>query len=262
MGGVINIVSARPSRRTVELRAQYGNLTSPKFDFFGSDVWGKLGVAVEGSFFDTDGFPIVIEAERRPSPVNPGPGVDTKATVNFQNVSAKLDYTPRSGLNAFFRVGRFTEERDNAKVSTIDGHAGGELDALDVGERRRARAPARYERSAGAHLRRRGNVSQQLSGGAGAAAGSGASKRRTHDAQSARADRQRRRHGAMGARCRDPAFLQCGWRLPLGRWRQRGRCARRCREGRRLRCTACRAARNAASRHTCKTSSHRRASWC
>ena len=121
MGGVINIVGSRPSRRTVELSAQYGSRNSPKLDFFGSDVWGKLGVAVEGSFFDTEGFPIVIENERRPSDVNPGPGVDTKAAVNFRNVNLKLDYTPTSRINAFFRGGYFSEERDNGKVSTIDG---------------------------------------------------------------------------------------------------------------------------------------------
>ncbi|PYR06231.1 MAG: hypothetical protein DMG00_19530, partial [Acidobacteria bacterium] len=38
MGGVINIVGARPARRTFELKPQYGNQNSPKFDFIGSDV--------------------------------------------------------------------------------------------------------------------------------------------------------------------------------------------------------------------------------
>ena len=121
MGGVINIVGARPTPRTFEMRAQYGNLNSPKLDFFGSHAFGKLGIAVEGSFFDTDGFPIVIENERRPSDVNPGPGVDTKAAVSFTNFSFKADYNPTSSVNAFFRGGHFSEERDNAKSSTIDG---------------------------------------------------------------------------------------------------------------------------------------------
>jgi outer membrane receptor protein involved in Fe transport len=121
MGGVINIVGSRPTPRTFELRAQYGNLNSPKLDFFGSHAFGNIGVAVEGSFFDTDGFPIVIENERRPSSVNPGPGVDTKAAVNFTNFSVKVDYTPTNRLNAFFRGGHFREERDNGKASTIDG---------------------------------------------------------------------------------------------------------------------------------------------
>jgi outer membrane receptor protein involved in Fe transport len=113
MGGVINIVSTRPARRTVELSSQYGNLGSPKLDFFGSDVWGRVGVAVDGSMFDTDGYPIVIANERG--------AVDTKASVNFQNVNVKLDYAASNRVSAFFRGGYFREERDNGKVSTVAG---------------------------------------------------------------------------------------------------------------------------------------------
>jgi outer membrane receptor protein involved in Fe transport len=113
MGGVINIMSSRPAARTVELKPQYGTHNSPKFDFFASDVWGKLGAVVEGSAFDTEGFPIVIANERG--------RVDNKAAVNFANVNVKLDYNPTPGLNAFFRGGYFRENRDNAKASTIDG---------------------------------------------------------------------------------------------------------------------------------------------
>src|SRR5499427_9993754 len=36
MGGVINIITAHPTKRTVELKPQYGNNSSPKFDFFAS----------------------------------------------------------------------------------------------------------------------------------------------------------------------------------------------------------------------------------
>ena len=107
MGGVINIVTSRPSRRTAELSAQYGNRGTPKFDFFGSDVWRNLGIAVEGSFFDTDGYPQVAEPERGP--------IDTNVTVEFRNFNTKVDYSPTSNISTFFRVGYFREERDNAK---------------------------------------------------------------------------------------------------------------------------------------------------
>ena len=113
MGGVINLISGRPTRRTVELRTQYGNLMSPKVDFRGSDVWGKVAAAVDGSWFDTDGFAVVAEKERGP--------VDTKATVTFRNVNVKLDYNPTSRVSAFVRGGYFSEERDNAKESSFDG---------------------------------------------------------------------------------------------------------------------------------------------
>jgi outer membrane receptor protein involved in Fe transport len=111
MGGVINVVSARPRPRTVELRTQYGNNSSPKADFFASDVWGKFGASIEGSIFATDGFPQVIEDERGP--------VDTNAAVDYRNVMVKLDYSPTERLSAFVRGGYFREERDNAKVTTV-----------------------------------------------------------------------------------------------------------------------------------------------
>jgi len=112
MGGVINIASAKAARRTVELKPQVGNRGTMKADVFGSDVWGRLGVAVNGSAFDTDGFPIVAASERG--------AVDNNAKVQFGNINAKVDYAFNPGLNAFFRVGYFSEDRDNGKVSTFD----------------------------------------------------------------------------------------------------------------------------------------------
>ena len=41
MGGVINIMTAAAMRRTVDVKAQYGNRDSPKVDFRASDVWGS-----------------------------------------------------------------------------------------------------------------------------------------------------------------------------------------------------------------------------
>jgi outer membrane receptor protein involved in Fe transport len=112
MGGVINIVSSRPSRQTVELKTQFGNLGTKKADFFGSDVWGKVGVAVEGSVFDTDGFPNVRENERGV--------IDNEAFVNYQNVNVKLDYSPTPDAKVFVRGGYFSEDRGNGKITEVN----------------------------------------------------------------------------------------------------------------------------------------------
>lgn len=111
MGGVINVVSARPRPRSAEVRTQYGNHGSPKADFFVSDVWGRVGASVEGSVFQTDGFPIVRESERG--------RVDTVAKVEYRNFAFKVDAQPTERVNLFFRGGYFREERDNAKTTTI-----------------------------------------------------------------------------------------------------------------------------------------------
>jgi iron complex outermembrane receptor protein len=113
MGGVINILTAHPERRTIEVTPQYGNRNSPKVDFFGSDVWGKIGIAVEGNAFDTDGFPIVAASERGP--------VDNNATDEYRNVNVKLDYSPGSRVSSFLRTGDFHENRNNGKHSSTDG---------------------------------------------------------------------------------------------------------------------------------------------
>jgi outer membrane receptor protein involved in Fe transport len=122
MGGVINIISTRPARRSLEFKTQYGNRNSPKADFFASDVWGKLGAAVEGSFFDTDGFPIVIANERGI--------IDNNAQVDYKNVNVRLEYRANDRVSAFGRVGYFKENRVNGKVGEVNdtrwtaGHGG------------------------------------------------------------------------------------------------------------------------------------------
>lgn len=112
MGGVINIITSRPTRRTVELKPQYGSKSSPKFDFFASDQWNKVGVAVEGSVLNTDGFPIVAARERGP--------IDNNANVDYRNISGKVNYAPTDALQAFARVGYFTEDRVNGKVGEVN----------------------------------------------------------------------------------------------------------------------------------------------
>ena len=119
MGGVINIVTAPPARRTVDVKAQYGNRNSPKVDFRASDVWGKVGAVLDGAAFTTDGYPIVVDVN--PAGVTERGLVDKKASATFRNFNLKVEYDPSDRLHAFVRGGYFREERVNGKVSTIDG---------------------------------------------------------------------------------------------------------------------------------------------
>jgi outer membrane receptor protein involved in Fe transport len=113
LGGAISINTARPSHQLFDVRTQMGNKNSPKLDFFGGDVFGKVGLLVDGSFFRTDGFPIVIENERGL--------VDDKSNDAFKNVNVKADFTATRNVNGFVRTGYFRENRDNGKHSTFDG---------------------------------------------------------------------------------------------------------------------------------------------
>lgn len=113
MGGVINVVTTPPARRTLEIRSQYGTRRTPKVDLSGSDVWGRVRASLDASAFSTDGYPIVAPAERG--------RVDNNAAVNFRNVAVRLQYELSHRAQAFVRGGYFREERDNGKASTIDG---------------------------------------------------------------------------------------------------------------------------------------------
>ena len=113
MGGVINIITSRPTRRTIELKPQFGSKNSPKFDFFASDQFSsKVAAAVEGSFLNTDGFPIVAAPERGP--------IDNNADVQYKNISTKLEFTPSERIQSFFRAGYFSESRVNGKVGELN----------------------------------------------------------------------------------------------------------------------------------------------
>ncbi len=112
IGGVINILTSRPTRRTMEVKPQYGNKGTPKLDFFASDRWNTFGAAIEGSVMDTDGFPIVAERERGP--------IDNNANVTYRNLTGKLEFDPSASLHANVRVSRFNEERNNAKIGELN----------------------------------------------------------------------------------------------------------------------------------------------
>ncbi len=108
MGGVINIVTQRAEPRTIVFKPQYGNRNTPKMDLFASDVWGKLGVTLNATTFNTDGYTIVAEEERG--------AIDIPANVKYTTASGKLDYNPTDRVNLFFRGGIFTEDRSNGKI--------------------------------------------------------------------------------------------------------------------------------------------------
>ena len=112
MGGVINIVTNRAEPRTIVFKPQYGNRSTPKMDLFASDVWGKLGVTLHATTFDTDGYTIVAEEERG--------RIDIPANVEYQTASVKLDYNPTDRVNLFFRGGVFSEDRSNGKIDEVN----------------------------------------------------------------------------------------------------------------------------------------------
>lgn len=121
LGGVINIVSAPPASRALEVKVQYGSLDSGALDVMGSIVRGPVGLTVDGGVFNTDGYPPVIA--RNGAGVAERGLVDNNVSLDMSRVNLRLDFTPAGRVRGVLRAGYFDEERNNGKHSTINGAA-------------------------------------------------------------------------------------------------------------------------------------------
>ena len=129
MGGVINIITSRPTRRTIELKPQYGNHDSPKFDFFASDRW-KQGVG--------GGRRQLLEHRRVPHRGGDRARPDRqqrRRRIQERHRQARV-HAVRSHSELLPRR-LFLREPDQRQGRRSERHA------VDDAERRRPRAPAR-----------------------------------------------------------------------------------------------------------------------
>ena len=105
MGGVIHILTRRPERRTLAAEARFGNRKTAKLDFFASDVWGPVGLSLNGTVFHTDGYQIIAPDQRGQ--------VDINANTEHENFNLRLEYNPSSDLSVFVKASYFDEDRSN-----------------------------------------------------------------------------------------------------------------------------------------------------
>jgi outer membrane receptor protein involved in Fe transport len=104
IGGVLNIVPARPSSATVELRSGYGGLGTYDTSALLQTKLGPWGILAAGGALGTDGFIQLAPFQRGP--------IDTASNMHGQN---GLLYIDRSNgpLRFLLRGSGFNEARDN-----------------------------------------------------------------------------------------------------------------------------------------------------
>ncbi len=110
LGGVIHIITARPQKKTVTLSGKVGNRRTATVDFSASDRFGSMGLALEGSYFNTRGYPIV-RADQRGE-------IDVNADSENKTVRVKLTQNFSPTANLYLQGGLFSEERDNGTPLT------------------------------------------------------------------------------------------------------------------------------------------------
>ncbi|HXF04918.1 MAG TPA: TonB-dependent receptor [Blastocatellia bacterium] len=103
-GGVINILTRAPERRSWRLTTQFGTQETGTLDGGFSDVFGRFAFSLGGSYVSTDGYPVVARAERG--------AIDTTATARYGTARLTLEYA-RSRVRLFLRGHLLDEHRRN-----------------------------------------------------------------------------------------------------------------------------------------------------
>ena len=105
LGGVINIITERPQRRTLRFTGEGGDRGTVNLDLYASDLFGPLGVAVEGNYFNTEGYKIIREDQKGK--------IDINATSEHKTFNGKLEYTFSPNAALSLQGSLFAEDRGN-----------------------------------------------------------------------------------------------------------------------------------------------------
>src|SRR5262245_33034648 len=105
IGGVVHVLTRRPTERGVFFDGSYGTQNTMNFDLLVNEVQGPFRVALEGNYFKTDGYFVVKDSRRG--------AIDIEADsrhVSF-NGRAEMVLSPEASL--FISGTYFDEDRGN-----------------------------------------------------------------------------------------------------------------------------------------------------
>ncbi|MGH7412839.1 MAG: TonB-dependent receptor plug domain-containing protein [Candidatus Rokuibacteriota bacterium] len=105
LGGVINIITRRPTGRAAFFEGSYGTSDTHQVDLLLTEALGPLRLSLEGNHFATGGYPVVSASRRGPIDVDAG-----SEHLTF-NGRAELVLSP--DLSGFVRGTYYEESRDN-----------------------------------------------------------------------------------------------------------------------------------------------------
>ena len=105
LGGVINVITRRPTERAALFEGSYGTADTHNVDLLLTDTLGPFGLSVEGGHFATDGYK-VVSADRRGS-------IDVDAGSSHSAFNGRVEMKVSPDLTLFARGTYYEESRDN-----------------------------------------------------------------------------------------------------------------------------------------------------
>jgi outer membrane cobalamin receptor len=125
VGGVVQIMTMRPGRRSLHGLVEGGSLGTGRVSLFGGGTGRGWSYSAAGQWFTTDGY-ITVATEQDPGIAPRGP-IDTKAGSTHRSALASLGYQMSNGWRFEARGNLFWEDRENgtpAQVNDTDAGQG------------------------------------------------------------------------------------------------------------------------------------------
>jgi iron complex outermembrane receptor protein len=119
LGGVINVLTRRPTERSATLEASFGNYDTKNFDLLAREVLGPFRLSVEGNSFDTAGYKIVLPRQRG--------AIDTPADSRHVVFNGRLEFVPSPDLTLFLGGTFFDEDRHNGTRLQVNDTQSGSI---------------------------------------------------------------------------------------------------------------------------------------
>jgi outer membrane receptor protein involved in Fe transport len=105
LGGVVNIITRRPTGRAALFEGSYGNNDTRNLDLLLTEAQGPFRLSLEGSHFATDGYK-VVSASRRGA-------IDVDAGSRHNTFNGRAELVASPDLSVFVRGNYYEESRDN-----------------------------------------------------------------------------------------------------------------------------------------------------
>ncbi|HVS13339.1 MAG TPA: TonB-dependent receptor [Thermoanaerobaculia bacterium] len=112
LGGVIQLLTARPEADRLRLLAEAGERGTGQLDLSWSDRGDRVGYRLHGNLFDTDGYP-VVRADQRGA-------IDVAATSEHAALDGRVDVGFGESWSWSGRIEAFDEERGNGTPLTFN----------------------------------------------------------------------------------------------------------------------------------------------
>jgi outer membrane receptor protein involved in Fe transport len=117
LSGVINIITRRPTDNALFFEGSYGNRNTLNLDLLGTAAQGPFRLSLEGSHFDTAGYPVVKESRRG--------SIDINADSDHSTFNGRAELVLSRDVSFFIRGTNYDEDRGNGTpLQHNDTHAG------------------------------------------------------------------------------------------------------------------------------------------